>query len=134
MSRPSSGQGTGSAPASDPSADFPDLTERTRTAFAFAQEEAKQLITLATAVIALTITFLKDVSGTGPNGWLIAGWCLYIVSIVAGVGTLMTLSGNLEKREFPSVYEKNTAVLAGAQVIAFVGGTMLVVVFGATAL
>jgi hypothetical protein len=134
MRQPSSEPGTGSVPASVPSADLPELSERTRTAFAFAQEEAKQLITLSTAVTALTITFLKDVSGEGPNGWLIAAWFLYIVCIVAGVATLMTLSGNLEKRELPSVYEKNTAVFAGAQVIAFVSATLLVVVFGATAL
>jgi hypothetical protein len=134
MSRPSSEPGTGSVPDSGPFADLPELSERTRTAFAFAQEEAKQLITLSTAVIALTITFLNDVTEAGPNGWLIAAWFLYIVCIVAGVATLLTLSGNLEKRPWPSVYEKNTAVVGGAQVIAFAAATLLVVVFGVTAL
>ncbi|HEY7452981.1 MAG TPA: hypothetical protein VH683_00360 [Thermoleophilaceae bacterium] len=134
MSSPSSEPGTGSVPDSDPFADFPELSERTRTAFAFAQEEAKQLITLSTAVIALTITFLSDVTEGGPNGWLIAAWFLYIVCIVAGVGTLMTLSGNLEKRHYPSVYEKNTTVFGGAQVLSFAAATLLVVIFGVTAL
>ena len=36
------------------------MTEETKKAFEFAQDTTKQLITLATAIIALTITFAKD--------------------------------------------------------------------------
>jgi len=134
MSRPSSEPGTGSVPDSIPSADLPELSERTRTAFAFAQEGAKQLITLATGVTALTVTFLKDITGTGPNGWLIAAWFLYVASIVGGVATLMTLTGNLEMRPKPTIYEKNTLVFSLTQVLSFAAATLLVVVFGVTAL
>ena len=45
-----------------------EMEPRIEKAFAFAQETTKQLITLSTAVITLTITFLKDVVKAAPVG------------------------------------------------------------------
>jgi hypothetical protein len=65
-------------------------------AFDFAQDTTKQLITLATGVIALTITFLSDVIKTAPASsvtWLHSAWVLYLVSIVFGILTLLNSQG-----------------------------------------
>src|SRR5690242_1048270 len=50
-------------------------------AFDFAQDVTKQLITLSTGVIALTITFLKDVATKAPSGaldFLHIAWVLFL--------------------------------------------------------
>jgi hypothetical protein len=101
-----------------------ELDPAIEKAFEFAQEATKQLITLATGVIALTITFLKDVLGTdGSAGFLQAAWVLYLVSIVFGVLTLLNLTGNLERPgpgSTPSIYRGEHPLLlmrSGADVL-----------------
>lgn len=68
-------------------------------AFDFAADTTKQLITLATGIIALTITFSKDIIGASElsNSSLIFwSWGLFIFSIFFGIWTLMALTGNLQ--------------------------------------
>ncbi|WP_348812925.1 hypothetical protein [Flavobacterium maritimum] len=68
-------------------------------AFDFAADTTKQLITLATGIIALTITFSKDIIGASQlsNSSLIFwSWGLFIFSIICGIWTLMALTGNLQ--------------------------------------
>lgn len=64
----------------------------------------KQLLTLASGILALTITFLEKVL-TEVSGWgqvlLATSWGLYIVSILAGIGALMGIAGTLYCRENP---------------------------------
>jgi hypothetical protein len=112
-----------------------ELDDRRGKSFNFAQDLTKQLITLATAVIALTITFHTDVAaGDGETMLLASAWIAFILCVVFGVGVLMTLTGNLERaREQPTVYAPNTVLLAKAQVLAFVAGMALTVVYGLTA-
>jgi hypothetical protein len=49
----------------------PDAREKS---FEFALETTKQLITLATAIVALTITFVKDLAQAAPD------WSLYLLA------------------------------------------------------
>jgi hypothetical protein len=104
-------------------------------AFDFAQETTKQLLTLATGIIALTITFLKDVAGTASHDdrlYLQWGWIVYLVSIAFGVLTLMALTGNLERPGdggSPSIYRGNIRLLSIGQIAAFFIGTVLIVIF-----
>jgi hypothetical protein len=104
-------------------------------AFEFAQETTKQLLTLATGILALTITFLHDLAANAPT-WsvyvLALGWLASLVSVVAGVLTLMTLTGNIVNPAF-DVYEPNTRSMAKIQFLAFVAGTALTIVFGVAA-
>jgi hypothetical protein len=114
------------------------MSDRTK-AFDFAIDTSKQLLTLATGIIALTVTFAKDVTGdtSGCADVLLAvAWVLYILSIVAGVGTLMTLTGNLERPQSAeaSIYAGNIKLFAGCQVGTFLLGIVLTVVFGVIAL
>jgi hypothetical protein len=105
-------------------------------AFEFAQEATKQLITLATAVIALTITFLTDVVKEAPTGsapWLQAAWIFYLVSIAFGVFTLLALTGSLgtsKEGKTPSIYAKNVVLPSMAQVFSFFAAVSLTLVFG----
>jgi hypothetical protein len=105
-------------------------------AFDFAQETTKQLLTLSTGVIALTITFLKDVASEAPAGardFLHVGWALFFVSIIAGVGVLMTLTGNLASAT-TTVYTTNIRIFAAVQVLAFLAAVLCTLVFGWRAL
>jgi hypothetical protein len=105
-------------------------------AFDFAQEATKQLITLATGVIALTITFLTDVVETAPEasvGFLQAAWVLYLGSIVFGILTLLALTGTLERPgegRTPSIYRGNIVVFSIGQVLTFCAAVALTLVFG----
>lgn len=107
--------------------------------FAFASDLTKQVITLSTGVIVLTISFGRDVTGdtSGAAHLLLAlAWALYLLSIVFGVATLMALTGNLERREAdqPSIYTKNIRAFAGAQIVFFLVAIALTIAFGIVAL
>jgi hypothetical protein len=104
-------------------------------AFDFAQEATKQLIGLATGVIALTITFLTDVAKTAPAGskaFLQASWVMYLVSIVFGIVTLLALTGNLERAEQGnvSIYSGAIRIGSSAQILTFAVALILTLVFG----
>ena len=78
------------------------MDEPVQKAFDFASDSTKQLITLSTAILALTITFNKDVlqsvSSSSINT-LISAWIVYLVSIFFGVLTLLALTGTLDPRK-----------------------------------
>lgn len=72
---------------------------RTQKAFDFYADATKQLITLSTAIIAVVITFAKDILGNLP--WLaklslMAALTCYLVSVWYGLGTLLGLTGALQ--------------------------------------
>jgi hypothetical protein len=109
-------------------------------AFDFAQETTKQVLTLASGIIAITLTFLngKLAAYKGSTAtWLEIGWCLYLASILFGIGALMALSGNLERpnkpnepAKPPSIYRGNIRTPASLQLLAFFLATLCVLVFG----
>lgn len=113
-----------------------DLDKQIEKAFDFAQEATKQLIALATGVIALTITFLTDVASSASSasvGFLQAAWVLYLVSILFGILTLLALTGNLVRPGqggTPSIYRGNIVVSSIGQVLSFVIAVALTLVFG----
>jgi len=43
------------------------MKENQKKAFDFASDTTKQLITLSTAIVTLTVTFSKDIIGVGDN-------------------------------------------------------------------
>lgn len=105
-------------------------------AFDFAQETVKQLIALATGIVALTITFLKDLASTAPQDardTLTFAWIAYFVSVVAGCVALQTLTGNLERPKVPnnpSIYASNITIPMAVQLVAFGAGLALTILFG----
>jgi|ERR1700726_1157481 len=120
--------------AKDPKAEGERVTdEQAKKAFDFASDASKQLITLSTGVIALTVTFNKDFIGqnaSGAKGWLVAAWFAYLVSIFFGCWFLLSVAGTFAKTLKPYLYDTNTVLPAYGQVVAFVIALVLTVVFG----
>lgn len=112
------------------------MNPRAEKAFDFALDLTKQLIALASAVIALTITFLTDVAKDAPAGtavWLQIAWILYLLSIAFGLFTLSALTGALadeDAEEPPSINTGNIRRIAGAQLFSFFVALALTLVFG----
>jgi hypothetical protein len=116
-----------------------DFAEHTKKAFDFASDATKQMITLATGVIALTITFRKDIATDVPSTgktFLAVGWVLYLLSVILGVATLMNLAGNLERpqNDRRSIYAGSIRLLGGMQAVAFLLAIACTITFGAIAL
>jgi hypothetical protein len=67
------------------------------TGYASATDLAKQLITLATGILALSITFMKDVlKDKGVVKWPLAtAWVVYLLSIIFGMWAMMAITGSL---------------------------------------
>jgi hypothetical protein len=113
------------------------LDEALKKAFDFAADLAKQLLTLATAIITLTITFAKDflplAASPETKRWALYAWCAFLLSIICGVWTLMALTGTLDQRPGQtcrvSIRGANVVVPAASQIILFLAGLILTVVF-----
>lgn len=103
-----------------------------KKAFDFAADLTKQLITLATGMIGLTITFVRDFLKGAPadaRPYAYWAWVAFLVSVALGILTLSTLTGNLAKTPNPTPYARNTTGLSIAQFCAFFLGLILTVVF-----
>ena len=75
------------------------MDENIKKAFDYVNDLTKQLITLSSTIIALTVTFSKEILGAVEGLYkfsLLASWFLFVVSIVFGILTLMALIGNLD--------------------------------------
>lgn len=117
------------------------MDDRSQKAFEFAQETTKQLLTLSTGIIALTITFSTDVLKQVPSEaklFLVWAWLAYIVSTIFGIWTLMALTGTLEpkdKSKVPaSIRGGNVTIPSTIQILSFLVGIILTVVFGIRAM
>lgn len=118
------------------------VDEDSRKAFDFASDASKQLITLATGILALTITFIKDIAGgvSGSiRGLLVWSWVAYLGSVLFGVWTLLALTTGLAARPQRSVgpsgvFDRMVRLPAALQVLAFLVGLGLTVAFGIRAL
>jgi hypothetical protein len=106
--------------------------------FASANDLAKQLITLATGILALSITFIKDVlknNGpviTRPLKW---AWSLYLFSVVFGIWEMMAITGSIFQF-VPSLtpttqYGINVQIPGLLQVLTFLLATIFLIVYGA---
>lgn len=123
-----------------------ETDEKKIKAFDFAADTTKQLISILTGIIALMVTFSKDIVGSSINskGLLAWTWSIFILSIIFGVLTLMALTGTLQpikkaKKENEQTEEEeielninngNIRILSLLQVVTFVGAIILTVIFG----
>ncbi len=119
------------------------MDDQIKKAFDFASDSTKQLITLSTAILALTITFHKDVllnAGSGSPLILTWAWIVYLISICLGIATLLALTGTLDPikkaqngSSTASIQGTNIRLLSAFQILSFLAGTSLVVASGAYA-
>jgi len=125
-----------------------DLSGFTSTA-----DLTKQLITLSTGILALSITFIKDILKSDKSlvTWkLTTSWVVYLLSITSGIWTMMALTGTifeatcnpalqnnckpdfLNQYAFP--YGSNISVPLGLQILLFLTATGFLIAFGAQTL
>jgi hypothetical protein len=113
------------------------MDERIKKAFDFAADLAKQLITLATGMVALTISFQKDILSGHldgcAKGFMKAAWACYIFSLLAGIWNLMGLTGSLEPKNapanyVPSIRGSNVVIPSVLQIVSFLAALILTVI------
>jgi|GEM_PF-1755178 len=112
-----------------------DLHEK---AFDYAGETVRQVLTLATGVIALTVTFAKDIIEPGSTAlpsmkW---AWALFGVSIFFGILTLMAIAGLIHAaasknpQGVPDTYAPNIRIFANLQIWLCFAALILTIRFG----
>ena len=113
------------------------MNDEVKIAFEFARDTVRQFLTLATGLIALTITFSKDFVSSVPDEfriYLLWSWGFMLFSVLTGLLSLMALTGALDRSEQdnkePSITAKNITIPASFQVISFFIGLVLMVIFG----
>jgi hypothetical protein len=110
--------------------------EQAKAAFASAADWSKQILTLSTGIVTLTVAFADKIFGdlsTGEKAMLWTAWVLYLLSIVGGVWLLGALTGSLSSTTPPNasgVYASNTLPPALLQLGAFLLATIAIVAFG----
>jgi hypothetical protein len=118
-------------------------TDAIQLGFNFAKEIATQLITLSTGLLALSVTFTKDILKGVPKGQektLKIAWGVLVCSIIFGIWTLSALTGTLmpadpSKRPNPLRFDGNVRGPATGQLGTFLLGTaMLVWAYGKAAM
>lgn len=108
-----------------------------------AAETTKQLITLSTALIGLTVTFLDKFRSQAPDGtkasieklWQIElSWLAFGVVILTGLWTLMAITGEIDEATLqgrdPSAMRSNIRIPATLMVLAFLTGMCFVIAGG----
>ena len=106
--------------------------DRISKAFDLAQDGAKQLLTISAGIIVVTITFFSDFGAHASltaKILMVIAWGLYLVSIIAGVGVLYSLAGNLQKGRM-DIYLDPTRIFSLSQLMIFLAALLLTVVGG----
>jgi hypothetical protein len=130
-----------------------DVTDWDDKAFSTVGDLTKQIITLSTGIIALTITFFKDFAGSGASSaarnTMTLAWVLYTASIVFGLFTMMAVAGNQASRVNPpkkkdgtlkrqpadyTVYLNNVRIPGALQILSFFTGVVITIIAGHQAL
>ena len=114
------------------------MDEAAKKSFDFAADATKQLLTLAAGIVAITVTFQKELSPpAAARTILLCAWGLLFVSILAGIGTMLALAGSLARlasQRSSSIMEPSVRIWSVIQIAAFLFGVLFTIVFGAWAL
>ena len=101
-----------------------------------ASDLSKQLITLSSGIVALTITFTKDVVHDSKRArrLISIAWIGYFASILCGIWELMAITGSLEPvaglHPEASIRGSNVVIPSMAQILTFAVSTLLIIAFG----
>lgn len=112
------------------------MDDQIKTAFEFARDTTKQLITLATGIIALEITFARDFAkavDAGTRCYALISWLFLLFSVIFGIWTLMALTGTLgakDKSVPVSIQGMNVRLPSILQIFTFLLGLGFTVFFG----
>ncbi|MCW2605098.1 MAG: putative rane protein [Pseudonocardiales bacterium] len=117
-------------PAGGPPAPVAPAPPDAKTQFEFARSVVQQIITLATGVIAVTVTFFdKFDKDPSPFAEIVMTWSWIILAaaILFGVLAMMALTGSLSKATPNGVYGASVTLFSGVQILLFVVGLGLTV-------
>jgi hypothetical protein len=103
--------------------------------FDFAADLTKQLITLATILIGISITFFEKFDNNLNKWVIVCSWIFLLLSIILGLLTSMALTGTLgqidneDSLKSVNIYNKNIRLLSSTQIIVFVLGIFLLITY-----
>lgn len=112
------------------------MSDRDKKAYELAADVVKQILGLATAIVAVTATLLKDVISVHvPLSWtvIVGAWTLLIISIGFGIRTLQWLATNMwgpDDVRLPQLNDANLVRAARIHVATFVVALILLAIFG----
>ena len=96
-----------------------------------------QLISLATLILGLSITFMRDVLKRHSPTWALkVSWICLLVSIVFGIWMMMAITGDIfritaDPENVKAVmYHSNLALPSAMQIVTFIAGISFLIVFG----
>lgn len=114
------------------------MDEYKKKSFDLAAEATKQLITLSTAVLALTATLVDKHLLEASKALVVFSWLVFLASLIFGIATLLALTGTLASADKPgqppSVMAPNIRVLAVLQIGFFLLGMSLIIASAGCAL
>jgi hypothetical protein len=106
-----------------------ELTEDQRKAYDFAAEVAKQIITLSTAIITVSVALSGSTLEDGPSSYIIASWAFFLLAILCGISTLGALTSNMANSE-PDIYKSNVRIPAISQTLCFTTAIIMAAIVG----
>jgi hypothetical protein len=110
------------------------MDDQAKQAFTGASDWAKQIMTLSTGILTVTVTLSDTVFGdpSGVSRWLLLiAWALYIISIFGGIMVLTALNDTLVlDRPLRAADVHRARKQAFLQVLSFIAGTIVIAIFG----
>jgi hypothetical protein len=113
-------------------------------AFDNARDTSKLATTLSAGIIAFTVTFSKESGGFQPgasveNIMLALSWVFLLGSSIVGIWTQLAITDSLDPKikqgdYQPSIRAKKIIVPFRIQLLSFIGGVLILVVYGAVRL
>lgn len=106
-------------------------------AYKSANDLTIQLITLASGILALSITFMRDVVKSDSPTWALKGaWIILLLSVCCGVWALMGITGDIfavttGSKELKASYGLNIIIPSAFQITSFVTAIILLIIYGA---
>ena len=109
------------------------LDPRLQKTFDYAIDITKQLLTLGSAVLALTLTVAKE-APNGRRGFMLGGWFAFLLSVIFGIVSLYTLMREFAPRddegeEPPSIRSWRVRGPLLLQIVTFALGAVFVVAY-----
>ncbi|MBL8707150.1 MAG: hypothetical protein JNM30_20015 [Rhodospirillales bacterium] len=109
------------------------MDERQKKAFDLATEIAKQIITLSSGILALSITFYEKIATKiGSLNLLYCSWGAFLLAIILCIFTLGALAGQLDPSRgsaSPTIYGSTVRWLSILQNLAFVAGVVMMIIY-----
>ena len=112
------------------------MNDQAKAAFASATETVKNVLTLSSAILTISITFAKDIN-KHPTPCQVhvleTSWVFLLIGIIFCIHTLMAITGALATNDEPTgklLYKANIGIPMGIAIISFLLGVIFTATFG----